>query len=48
VDAAGPVPGASVRIRATSNATTTDENGAFTLTELDPGEQVEVAACFDG
>ena len=47
-DANGPVSGAAVRIRATDNATTTDSNGAFTLTAPSAGEEVEVAAWFGG
>lgn len=44
----GPVSGASVRVRATDNATTTDLNGEFTLAIPATGEEVEVAAWLDG
>jgi hypothetical protein len=43
-----PIEGASVRIRATENNTLTDANGAFMLTGLVPGEEVEVTAWYDG
>ncbi len=47
-DNAGPIPGASVRVRATENQTTSDSSGAFTLGGLNPGELVEVTAWSDG
>lgn len=47
-DPSGPVSGARVRIRATDNATITDASGSFTLGALNAGEEVEVAAWFDG
>jgi hypothetical protein len=46
--ASGPVTGASVRVRATDNAASTDANGDFTISGLTAGEEVEVAAWFDG
>ena len=48
VDAAGPVGGATMRVRATPNATTSDADGSFLLGGLVPGEQVEVTAWADG
>jgi hypothetical protein len=48
VDADGPVHGASVRVRATTNQTYSDSSGAFTLGGLNPGEMVEVTAWADG
>jgi nitrate/TMAO reductase-like tetraheme cytochrome c subunit len=48
VDADGPIPGASVRVRATENQTFSDSNGAFSLGGLNPGELVEVTAWADG
>jgi hypothetical protein len=48
VDAAGPLAGATVRVRATDNVTTTAPDGVFNLTGLPEGEQVEVTAWFDG
>ena len=48
VDGTGPVPGATVRVRATTNATTSNADGSFTLGELVPGEPVEVTAWADG
>jgi hypothetical protein len=42
VDAVGPVAGATVRVRATDTSTTTDAAGHFTLTNLSPGEAVEL------
>jgi hypothetical protein len=48
LDAAGPVAGANVRVRATQNATNTDANGNFVLSALNEGEQVEVTAWADG
>jgi hypothetical protein len=43
-----PVSGATVRIRASDNVTTTDTDGKFTLSGLDEGQQVEVTAWADG
>lgn len=48
VDDNGPVGGATVRVRATTNATSTGADGSFTLVGLAPGEQVEVTAWADG
>jgi hypothetical protein len=48
LDATGPVAGASVRVRATQNATSTDAIGQFVLSALNEGEQVEVTAWADG
>jgi hypothetical protein len=48
VDADGPVAGASVRVRATENQTSSDGSGAFTLDGLIPDEIVEVTAWADG
>ncbi len=43
-----PLEGVNVRIQATSNATTTDTQGHFTLTELSPGSAVTLGAWADG
>ena len=48
VDPGGPVAGATVRIQATANQTTTDAAGRFTLTGLRPGVPVTVSAWKDG
>jgi hypothetical protein len=45
LDADGkPVPGATVRVQATTNATQTDAHGQFTLSNLDVGIPVTVSA----
>ena len=44
VDADGPVAGATVRVRATDNATATAADGGFTLASLVEGQEIEVAA----
>jgi hypothetical protein len=48
VDAAGPVAGATVRVRATAIAATTDAAGRFALTDLPPGEAVDLTAWAPG
>src|SRR5512139_388274 len=48
IDAAGPVAGAVVRVRATAISTTTDADGRFTLTNLSPGEAVNLTAWAPG
>jgi len=48
VDEQGVVEGATVRVRATENATLTDDEGRFTLSSLVEGELVEVTAWYDG
>jgi hypothetical protein len=48
VDAAGPVEGATVRVRATDNFTITSTNGAFTLGSLAEGQEIEVTAWAGG
>jgi hypothetical protein len=48
VEAGSPVANATVRIRATTNATSSAADGSFTLGELVAGEQVEVTAWADG
>jgi hypothetical protein len=48
VDAAGPVVGARVRVRATENLTSTGSGGAFTLAGLTEDQPVEVTAWEDG
>ncbi|MBL7161643.1 MAG: carboxypeptidase regulatory-like domain-containing protein [Anaerolineales bacterium] len=48
VDEHGPVAGAVVRVQATENNTSTDEQGRFTLTGLQPGEQVFITAWASG
>jgi len=47
-DAGGPISGATVRIRATQNVTSTAADGSFTLDALTEGEAVEVTAWYDG
>lgn len=44
MDADGPVVGATVRIQATRNETSSDSEGRFTLTGLQPGIPVTVSA----
>jgi hypothetical protein len=48
VDADGPVPGATVRVRATNHVTSTATDGQFTLASLVEGQEVEIAAWADG
>jgi hypothetical protein len=48
VDPGGPVEGATVRVRATENATLTDAGGQFTLSSLVDGQKIEVTAWADG
>jgi hypothetical protein len=48
LDAAGPVAGATVRVRATENVTTTTSNGLFLLSTLTVGQSIEVTAWADG
>jgi hypothetical protein len=48
VDAAGPVAGATVRVRATATATTTDAAGRFVLTDLPSGEEIDLTAWAPG
>jgi nitrate/TMAO reductase-like tetraheme cytochrome c subunit len=48
IDAAGPVAGATVRVRATDLFTTTDAEGCFTLTNLPLGEAVDLTAWAPG
>ena len=48
VDASGPVPGAVVRVQATDNATTSDENGRFTLQDITGSSPVRVTAWANG
>jgi hypothetical protein len=48
VDAAGPVGGATVRQRATDNATSTTADGRFTLGSLAEGHEIELTAWADG
>ena len=47
-DSQGPIAGARVRVRATENLTFTDSLGHFTLAGLTDGQEVEIAAWFDG
>jgi len=48
VDAAGPVVGAAVRVRATDHVTHTSASGRFVLGSLVEGQGVEVTAWADG
>lgn len=48
VDAKGPIPGATVRIQATANVTTTAEDGAFTLANIVYTGPVTVTAWAKG
>jgi hypothetical protein len=48
VDAQGAVAGATVRMRATDNFAISDSNGAFTLSGLTAGQEIEVTAWADG
>ena len=48
VDAAGPIAGARVRVRATDNLTYTATDGRFRLEALLEGQKVEVAAWAEG
>jgi hypothetical protein len=47
-DADGPVAGATVRVKATENATTTDAEGHFELAGLEPNEPVLLTAWARG
>jgi hypothetical protein len=47
-DATGPISGATVRVRATDNVTSTGADGLFTLGSLIEGQGVEVTAWADG
>jgi nitrate/TMAO reductase-like tetraheme cytochrome c subunit len=48
VDAEGPIPGSSVRVRATANQTLSNSSGDFTLDGLTPNETIEVTAWAEG
>jgi hypothetical protein len=48
IDTAGPVAGATVRVRATDVAITTDGEGRFALTDLPSGEAVDLTAWAPG
>ncbi|MBI4470962.1 MAG: hypothetical protein HY650_16735 [Acidobacteria bacterium] len=48
VNANGPVAGASVRVRASDNVTSTDDDGRFTLASLVEGQEIEIAAWTNG
>ncbi len=48
VDAAGPVPGAVVRVQATTNETLTDAQGRFTLLGVGEGVPLTVSAWKEG
>jgi hypothetical protein len=48
VDAAGPVAGATVRLRASDNVTWTGADGKFTLDSLPEGQEIEITAWHDG
>jgi hypothetical protein len=48
LDETEPIPGATVRIKTTKNATFTDADGRFTLSNLQPGEAVDVTAWAKG
>jgi hypothetical protein len=48
VDAGGPVAGATVRVRATDNVTSTRAGGRFSLGSLVEGQKVEITAWADG
>jgi hypothetical protein len=48
VGSTGPISGATVRVRATDNATTTAPNGWFSLGGLTEGQEVELTAWADG
>jgi hypothetical protein len=48
LDGEGPVAGARVRARATGNLTFADDAGRFTLSDLTPGEEVEITAWAEG
>ena len=48
VDAAGSVAGAHVRVRATENVVLSGGDGRFTLSGLEEGAEIEVAAWADG
>ena len=48
IDADGPVDGATVRVRATDNKTTTAADGSFTLSGLTAGVPVSVTAWVEG
>ena len=48
VNDAGPVAGATVRVRNTTTVTSTDAAGRFTLDGLTAGETVEITAWLDG
>jgi len=48
LDAEGPVAGATVRAKATANETTTESNGRFVLSGLEPNEPVVLTAWAKG
>ena len=48
IDADGPVVGATVRVRATDNKTTTAADGSFTLGSLTAGVPVSITAWIEG
>jgi len=48
VDAAGPVAGATVRVRATENVTLTTPEGRFSLGMLLEGHEIEITAWAEG
>lgn len=47
-DSEGPIAGAIVRVQATTNATSTDINGHFSLTGISPGEPARLTAWAEG
>ncbi|UCC97960.1 MAG: carboxypeptidase regulatory-like domain-containing protein [Phycisphaerales bacterium] len=47
-DANGPVASATVRVKATANATTTDADGRFALADLEPNKPVVLTAWAEG
>jgi hypothetical protein len=48
VGADGPIAGATVRVRATANATTSDSDGTFTLSGVAEGLPVTITAWYPG